>query len=294
MLLLSPAWTHETRFPLEAGILELWDTPVPIISGTFVDSVCSSLPHHGLGELVSSLGRCTGPYYFTIRPDGLGHGLRSRRGHTSQDFRDLGACPCHYTSGRTCRSVGHSGYIYTLSLMEKSIIDYGASHSFVSISCVKDLGLEVKTLEEPLHVSSPLGSRVSVDQICRGIELEISGILLTVDLRVMDMSEFDIILGIDWLMEHRVCDTLKSGGLLINHQPMEALWILCNPIPHRCVAFTRIPYFYKTEQNPCGYRVTRYHIVHPIHRDPSFYKTGQSPLSCKELFQNHPAYCTML
>ena len=30
------------------------------------------------------------------------------------------------------------------------------------------------------------------------------GILLTVDFRVMDMSEFDVILGMDWLKKHRV------------------------------------------------------------------------------------------
>ena len=50
---------------------------------------------------------------------------------------------------------------------------------------------------------------MSVDLICRGCELEISGILLTVDLRVMDMSEFNVILGMDWLAAHRVfidCD----------------------------------------------------------------------------------------
>ena len=40
--------------------------------------------------------------------------------------------------------------------------------------------------------------------ICWGCELEIPGILLTVDLRVMDMSEFDVILGMDWLTAHRV------------------------------------------------------------------------------------------
>ena len=40
--------------------------------------------------------------------------------------------------------------------------------------------------------------------ICRGCELEISGILLTVDLRVMDMSEFNVILGMDWLTAYRV------------------------------------------------------------------------------------------
>ena len=56
---------------------------------------------------------------------------------------------------------------------------------------MEDLGLEVETLEEPLHVSSPLGSKMSVDKICRGCELDIWRILLTLDLRVMVMSEFD-------------------------------------------------------------------------------------------------------
>ena len=58
-------------------------------------------------------------------------------------------------------------------------------------------------------MSSTLGTRVRVDKICRDCELEISGILLTVDLRVMDMSEFDVILGMNWLTAHRVitdCD----------------------------------------------------------------------------------------
>ena len=45
---------------------------------------------------------------------------------------------------------------------------------------------------------------MSVDLICQGWELEISGILLTLDLRVMDMTEFDVILGMDWLMTHRI------------------------------------------------------------------------------------------
>ena len=58
-------------------------------------------------------------------------------------------------------------------------------------------------------MSSPLETRVSVDQICRDCELGISRILLTMDLRVMDMLKFDVILGMDWLTAHRVvidCD----------------------------------------------------------------------------------------
>ena len=40
--------------------------------------------------------------------------------------------------------------------------------------------------------------------IGRGCELEISGTLLTVDLRIMDMSKFDVILGMDWLTAYRI------------------------------------------------------------------------------------------
>ena len=58
---------------------------------------------------------------------------------------------------------------------------------------MKELGLEVETLEETLYVSSPLRTRVSVDLICRGCELDISKILLIMDLGVMDMSECDVI-----------------------------------------------------------------------------------------------------
>ena len=89
-------------------------------------------------------------------------------------------------------------------LWARIMFDSGASHSFIATSCVKELGLEVESLENSLHVSSPLGTRVSVDLICQDYELEISGILLTMDLRVMGMSEFDVIFGMDWLTAHRV------------------------------------------------------------------------------------------
>ena len=57
--------------------------------------------------------------------------------------------------------------------------------------------IELEALEEPLYVSSPLRIRAKIGIICHGCELDISGILLTVDLRVIDMSEFDVILGMD-------------------------------------------------------------------------------------------------
>ena len=89
-------------------------------------------------------------------------------------------------------------------LWARVLFDSGALHSFIASSVVIELGLEVETLEEPLYVSSPLGIRAKIRMICRGCELEISGSLLTVDLRIMDMSEFNVILGMDWLTTYRV------------------------------------------------------------------------------------------
>ena len=58
----------------------------------------------------------------------------------------------------------------------------------------------LETLEEPLHVNYPLGIRARIGTICRGCKLEILRTLLIVDLRIMDVSEFEVILRMDWLI----------------------------------------------------------------------------------------------
>ena len=130
--------------------------------------------------------------------------------------RGRGRCPQAGTSGvQGCvyaiTPLAESAYqpviqgTFLLSRLWARVLFYsGASHSFIAASVVIKLGLEVEALEEPLYVSSPLGIRARIGMICRGCELEISGILLTVDLRVMDMSESDVILGMDWLKAYKV------------------------------------------------------------------------------------------
>ena len=126
-----------------------------------------------------------------------------------------GAQGCVYVVTPQTEAVDQSviqGTFLLFRLWARVLFDSGASHSFNAASCMRVLGLEVETIDEPLHVISPLGTKVRIDRICRGCELEISGILLTVDLRVMDMFEFKVILGMDWLMAHRVvidCDRMR-------------------------------------------------------------------------------------
>ena len=85
----------------------------------------------------------------------------------------------------------------------KVLFDSGASHSFISTACVSSLGLEPKTLEIAISVASPLGGQTQVNLVCKSCELEFSDSYLICDLRVMDMSDLDIILGMDWLSVHQ-------------------------------------------------------------------------------------------
>ena len=51
-----------------------------------------------------------------------------------------------------------------------------------------------------------------IRRICHGCELEISQTLLTADLSILDMSRFDVILGMDWLIAYRIvidCERMR-------------------------------------------------------------------------------------
>ena len=68
---------------------------------------------------------------------------------------------------------------------------------FIAASCVIGLGLEVEASGEAMCGRSSLGCRVRVEMICQSCESEISVILLMVDLRVVNISGFDVIHDMD-------------------------------------------------------------------------------------------------
>jgi len=51
-------------------------------------------------------------------------------------------------------------------------------------------------------VSTPLGENINIDDIYRWIKLYIERLDLRVDLMPLDLYDFDLILGMDWLSEH--------------------------------------------------------------------------------------------
>ena len=81
------------------------------------------------------------------------------------------------------------------------LLDSGSSHSFVSSSFVAAAGLQtVPTTSKPVKL--PNGQLLTSNQMVPKLEWLCQGYTLTVDMRVLDLSTYDAILGFDWLETH--------------------------------------------------------------------------------------------
>ena len=95
------------------------------------------------------------------------------------------------------------GTFLVFSSWARVLVDTGASHSFIAASFSTALGLETDTLDPPLYVDTPIGGWVLLDSVCRGCDLTIAERTFVFDFIVLDMTAFDVILGMDWLSSVR-------------------------------------------------------------------------------------------
>ncbi|TYK19165.1 ty3-gypsy retrotransposon protein [Cucumis melo var. makuwa] len=79
------------------------------------------------------------------------------------------------------------------------LFDSGSSHSFISSVFVQHVGLEVEPLASVLSVSTPSGEVLLSKEKIKACRVEIVNHVLYVILLVLDMQDFDVILGLDWL-----------------------------------------------------------------------------------------------
>ncbi|KAA0047001.1 ty3-gypsy retrotransposon protein [Cucumis melo var. makuwa] len=79
------------------------------------------------------------------------------------------------------------------------LFDSGSSHSFISSAFVLHAPLEVEPLHHVLSVSTPSGECMLSKEKVKACQLEIAGHVIEVTLLVLDMLDFDVILGMDWL-----------------------------------------------------------------------------------------------
>ncbi|XP_028081322.1 uncharacterized protein LOC114282771 [Camellia sinensis] len=83
------------------------------------------------------------------------------------------------------------------------LFDSGSTHSFVSKICVQNLDRSEELLPYVLCVSSPLGVSMVCTSVYFACELLIGEVRVYGNLLPLDMTHFDIILGMDWLSEYQ-------------------------------------------------------------------------------------------
>ena len=77
------------------------------------------------------------------------------------------------------------------------------------------MDLMLEDLAEPLTIEVANQDRVSVSQFCPKCQLEIHGHSFSVDLIPFELGEFDVILGMDWLSQHKTNSDCKKKKILL-------------------------------------------------------------------------------
>ncbi|XP_073279520.1 uncharacterized protein [Primulina huaijiensis] len=96
-----------------------------------------------------------------------------------------------------------SGTILISGKVATTLIDTGATHSFISEQFMHSLGLAL--IGEIVHFSIvlPSGDYIHSSSVIRACPVQVDEELLNADLFVIPMIEFDVILGMDWLSTYR-------------------------------------------------------------------------------------------
>ncbi|XP_021775762.1 uncharacterized protein LOC110739620 [Chenopodium quinoa] len=85
----------------------------------------------------------------------------------------------------------------------KVLFDSGATFSFISKAIVSKLSNRLKTVDEvDLSIVIPTGGVVKCNKTFKDVPLEIEGKVFLSDLIEFGLSDFDVILGMDWLSKY--------------------------------------------------------------------------------------------
>ncbi|KAL0433709.1 UNVERIFIED_CONTAM: hypothetical protein Slati_2705200, partial [Sesamum latifolium] len=100
------------------------------------------------------------------------------------------------------------------------LIDPGSTCSFMSHDFASRVHASIEPLGHDLCVSMPAGGVILANRVVRSCPVVVEGVTLYADLVVINLREFDVILGMDWLASnHAVVDCqTKEVAVEINGQ----------------------------------------------------------------------------
>ena len=126
----------------------------------------------------------------TAAQHGRGNGQTGDRAH------------CYAFPGRSeaeASDVVITGNLLVCDFMASVLFDTGSTFSYVSSSFANGLNLHCELLDIPIRVSTPVGESIIVERIYRSCLVTFVGSNTYVDLVILEIVDFDVILGMTWL-----------------------------------------------------------------------------------------------
>nr|GEX31006.1 hypothetical protein [Tanacetum cinerariifolium] len=84
-----------------------------------------------------------------------------------------------------------------------TLFDSSTDYSFVSTTFIPLLGIELRELGFKYEIKIASGQLVEIDKVIKGCKLEIEGHVFDIDLIPFGHGSFDVIIGMDWLSNHK-------------------------------------------------------------------------------------------
>ncbi|XP_070004991.1 uncharacterized protein [Nicotiana sylvestris] len=92
-----------------------------------------------------------------------------------------------------------TGMVSVCSRDASVLFDLGSTYSYVSSYFAPYLVVPRDSFSAPVYMSTPMGNSIVLDHVYRACMVVIWGLETHVDLLLLDMVDFDVILGMDWL-----------------------------------------------------------------------------------------------
>ncbi|XP_052876250.1 uncharacterized protein LOC128282096 [Gossypium arboreum] len=104
--------------------------------------------------------------------------------------------------------------------------DIGSTYSYVASTISKNLRIPIESTSSKIIILSPLRQSARVIKLYRNVPLVVQGTVFLANLMELSFGEFDLILGIDWLVECRVSlDCVSKRVILKTKDDMKVVVI---------------------------------------------------------------------
>ncbi|XP_042472473.1 uncharacterized protein LOC122055157 [Zingiber officinale] len=103
-----------------------------------------------------------------------------------------------------------TGMIYIANIPARVLIDSGATHSFISEAYLTKLGVIPERMVAGYSVSLPSGEELHSNRMVKNCQMMMQDHMVGARFIVLEMTEFDVILGMDWLVQHEAVIDCKQ------------------------------------------------------------------------------------